>query len=931
MGHRLQNVGLAGLLTVTMLGGSLAHASPERAEPAPPGDVGLVAELEAASSGTAEIAYHSETGKVRFIGMANDQPIAAASTVASSAPPEELARGFLARYGSLFGLTDQARELRATAAQAGDGGGKTVRFQQLHRGVPVLSGELVVNMDAAGNVVAASGEVLPTPKVSVTPSVEPQTARHKAIALVAKHYELDPALLSATTPELWIHNPALIGGPGLPLTSLVWRVEVTSAGAEPVRELVLVHAQLGAIVLSFNQIAEAKNRHVCDQNNVRGPYTCSAATAVRSEGAAPTGIGDVDDAYDLSGVVYDFFRNRFGRDSLDAKGMALISTVRHCPTDLLVPCPYPNAFWDGNQMVYGDGYASADDVVGHELSHGVTDFTSHLFYYYQSGAINESLSDVFGELIDQWSTLSGPDAPAQRWLLGEDIGAIRNMQNPPAFNHPDRVGSALYDEDLDFDDNGGVHVNSGVNNKAAFLLVDGGSFNGRTVTRLGNSLSDASAKVARLYYEVEDNLLTSGSDYQDLYSYLYQACRQLIGVRPPGASTAFSAANCADVFDAVTATQMNLVPSGAPNPKAPVCPAGQVPVDLFWDDLEVPASGNWARSKTPASSTGWFYPQNPNPYTGFDATYAESGRFNFWGDNDDNVMDARITRTGNVTVPTGRTTYLYFDHAHEFEFDPPDFYDGGVVEYSLNNGGTWLRTDALPTNNGYNATIEGGFGNPLANRRAFGGVSNGYRSTRINISSLAGRAVRFRFRIGTDVDVGFLGWFIDDISVYYCAAPPANPVAPNKLRNRGFEFDWNRDTFVDSWTSNDRFLRSAITRHTGRFSARLQDPANVGSFTVFQKVAVAAGTTNRFVGWVRIPTTADAFTLRAQLVWRTAAGTAIGSAVTLHSRSTHTGGAWVQMSRTGLVAPAGAAQAEIRLVAGSLAAPAYVDDFYFGR
>ncbi len=260
---------MAALITVTVLGGSVAHASPERAQPAPPGDAGLVAELEAATGGSAEIAYHSATGKARYIGMANDQPVAAAA--ASSAPAEELARGFLARYGSLFGLTDQGSELRATASQEREGGGKTVRFQQVSQGVPVLAGELVVNMDAAGNVVAASGEVLPSPKVSVTPSVAAQTAQQTAIDLVAKHYQVDTALLSATTPELWIHNPTLIGGPGLPFTSLVWRVEVTSAGGEPVRELVLVHAQLGAVVLNFNQIAEAKNRHVCDQNNVRGP------------------------------------------------------------------------------------------------------------------------------------------------------------------------------------------------------------------------------------------------------------------------------------------------------------------------------------------------------------------------------------------------------------------------------------------------------------------------------------------------------------------------------------------------------------------------------------------------------------------------------------------------------------------------------------
>jgi bacillolysin len=924
MAHRMKHVGISAFLALTVVSSGLAQASAERRQPGPPTDTDLIAEVEAATGGTAEVAYHDETGQVRFIGTGTD-PIDRAPGLARTAGAEELARGFLGHYGALYGLTDQASELRTVDNPVADEGGKTVRFQQVHRGIPVMSGELVVNLDAAGNVLAASGEVLPAPQLNVTPSIDAQAAQQQAVELVAKHYRVDADALSTSTPELWIHNPTLIGGPGLRVNSLVWRVEVRSAGEPPIRELVLVHAQLGKIVLHYNQLAEALVRRVCDRNGQGDPYTCTRAATVRREGQRPTGITDVDDAYDLSGLTYNFYRNRYGRDSVDGKGKALLSTVRYCP----MGCPFQNAFWDGNQMVYGPSYASADDVVGHELTHGVTDFTSHLNYYYQSGAINESLSDVFGELIDQSSTLSGPDAPAERWLMGEDlpIGAIRNMKNPPQFGDPDRVGSANYHTAST--DNGGVHINSGVNNKAAALLVDGGAFGGRTVTRLGSSLVDSIAKVGRLYYEVENNLLTSGSDYQDLYSYLPQACRQLIGVRPPAAATAFTAANCADVVDAVTATQMNLVPAGAPNPKAGVCGSGQVPVELFWDDLETTNSGNWVHTST-SGFTGWFYPQNTHPFAGFDATYAESGRFNFWGDDHNAAMDASIARTGNVSVPTGRSTYLYFDHAYEFESGFFGSFDGGVVEYSTDDGATWQPTDALPTVNGYNATLSNGSGNPLGGRQAFSGVSNGYQSTRIDISSLAGNALRFRFRIGTDSTVGRMGWFVDDVSVYNCVARPVDPVAPNKLRNRGFEFDWDRNSFVDSWTANDRFLRSPTAHRSGHFSGRLQDPANAGSFVVSQKVRVTPGSTNRFVGYINIPATADGFTFRADLVWRTNAGTAVGSAVKLHQRTTHTGGAWIRMAKSSLVAPAGARQAEIRLVATSLAARAYVDDFYFG-
>ncbi len=95
----------------------------------------------------------------------------------------------------------------------------------------------------------------------------------------------------------------------------------------------------------------------------------------RIEGGAATGITDVDRAYEYAGITYDFFATKFGRDSLDGKGLPLKSSVRYCSTDPETDCPFSNAFWNGKQMLYGDSYASADDVVGHELTHGVTEFT----------------------------------------------------------------------------------------------------------------------------------------------------------------------------------------------------------------------------------------------------------------------------------------------------------------------------------------------------------------------------------------------------------------------------------------------------------------------------------------------------------------------------------------------------------------------------
>ena len=240
----------------------------------------------------------------------------------------------------------------------------------------------------------------------------------------------------------------------------------------------------------------------------------------------------------------------------------------------------PNAFWDGWFLVYTDGFP-ADDVVAHELTHAVTQNESNLFYYYQSGAINESFSDLWGEFYDQTNGL-GTDTASVKWLLGENIveqGAIRSMSNPPAYNDPDRMSSSFYYEGAQ--DSGGVHINSGVNNKAVFLMVNGGAFNGKTVTALGWE------KTAVIYYEVNTNLLTSGADYSDLYYALQKACSSLIGQK------GITAGDCLEVKDAVDAVEMNGQPATNFNTDAPVCTtAGAVPNIFFADDLETGIS-NW--------------------------------------------------------------------------------------------------------------------------------------------------------------------------------------------------------------------------------------------------------------------------------------------------------------------------------------------------
>ena len=211
---------------------------------------------------------------------------------------------------------------------------------------------------------------------------------------------------------------------------------------------------------------------------------------VRSEGGPKAADIAVNEAYDFSGDTYDFYDKLFGRNSLDDKGMTLVSSVHVAEVDSSGEfVPMSNAFWNGRQMAYGDGdgqvfqrFTRSLDVVGHELTHGVQSFTSNLTYQGQSGALNEHFSDVFGILVRQWK--NGETALKASWVIGAEVmilkptrRGIRDMENPgTAFvNDPD-IGtdpqpanfSKLFTGSAD---RGGVHINSGIPNRAFVLTA----------------------------------------------------------------------------------------------------------------------------------------------------------------------------------------------------------------------------------------------------------------------------------------------------------------------------------------------------------------------------------------------------------------------------------------------------------------------------
>jgi Zn-dependent metalloprotease len=202
---------------------------------------------------------------------------------------------------------------------------------------------------------------------------------------------------------------------------------------------------------------------------------------VRREGQRAVKDAAVNEAYNHSGYVYDFYSRIFARNSLDDRGMSLISSV-HLGRN------FNNAFWNGEQMAYGDGdgslfvrFTKALDVVGHELTHGVVTHTCNLQYQGESGALNEHFADVMGTLVSQWRARQ--TAKQATWAIGAEImgpgttaKCLRTFKDQPAYQGDPLLGDDpqpkyLKDKYTGSDDYGGVHINSGIPNHAFYLVA----------------------------------------------------------------------------------------------------------------------------------------------------------------------------------------------------------------------------------------------------------------------------------------------------------------------------------------------------------------------------------------------------------------------------------------------------------------------------
>ena len=510
------------------------------------------------------------------------------------------ARSFLRTNRDLLGLDDPDDELALVADEKDDLGRRHLRFAQRWRGLPVWPADLRVQLDAQGGVELLSGAFVRTPRL-----VDPAPRVGAAAAVEAARSHL------AAGPLVPLHPALVVYAPGDRAPRLAWTVRLPVA-IDAVW-LVVVDAADGSVLTAMNEITSTAatgtgidllgvprplglweeggtffmvdttrpmfdpTSDPPDERTTRGailiydaqnqPPTSNVTTLppvvqVTSPSATSWSPADAVSAARGFSVTFDYYRERHARNSIDGAGGSIIATVR-------VGQGFANAFWSGEaeRMFFGDAhrFAVALDVIGHELTHGVTQKTAQLLYQNQAGALNEAFSDIMGEMVEAFGTGAEPD-----WLKGNEIGPgplpvpLQNYANPhavlvqPGVPFPERMSEFINTTG----DNGGVHLNSSIVNHAYWLLATG----------LPGAIGLRDAE--RIFYRTLTTKLVTNSQFVDARLGAITSAEELFGA---------GSAAVARVTEAFDAVEIGTGGSTPPPPTFPPVSGPDATVFLFRD------------------------------------------------------------------------------------------------------------------------------------------------------------------------------------------------------------------------------------------------------------------------------------------------------------------------------------------------------------
>lgn len=725
-----------------------------------------VSALRSAAGPSAHIRFGS-AGTVRFADLRG--------LPSGAITPRALVRA----HGDALGLTDPDRELVELEDRVDALGHRRVVYRQERGGVPVLGSRVTVHLLPSGQpraVTAAVGRVDGLPTSS---SVTATQAESRVVADLRASHGPGPW---RTTVELGLLDPELLFGRS-GVRRLAYQVEIRNG--RDVRQVLFVDATTGRIVERFDAM-QTINRRIYDGRS-------QDSDIVWEEGDPPYAGPDpqVQDAIDFSEDTYDILRNLsesggyLSFDGMDARMDTVLNAEQ-------LDCP--NASWNGEVTSYCDGLLT-DDVVAHEWAHAYTQYTHGLIYSVQPGALNEAYSDIFGEAVDllNGAGVDEPSGPREagvcthadpdgsvRWLIGEEVvglftegNALRDMWEPNCRNDPGAVGDDEYhcgepDENGNTD-NGGVHTNSGIPNRAFALLVDGGD----GVDAIGMT------KALHIYWRAMTVYQGPQTVFAEHFEATWAACLDFIGLGAnlsdplTGAPSGqfITEADCFALEAAHEAVEMTDSPScpGIVEPEVmPACNGSELYRHSF---AVVPRE--WIVSSEGVSPDAiiadWGFVADPpmgrERHGG--AMFAEDIA------EQEGCQGRRLAAVTHldgpsIVLPEGDyEPRLSFNHYARTEVS----YDGGNVKVSVNDGPWTPVAGSDFLHNPYNLTLVPG-DNPIAGEEAFsGGEYNpmwGQSIADLSAYANPGDTIRIRFDFGVDGCAGLEGWYVADVEVRAC-------------------------------------------------------------------------------------------------------------------------------------------------------------------
>ncbi|MEM9526023.1 MAG: M4 family metallopeptidase, partial [Bacteroidota bacterium] len=494
--------------------------------------------------------------------------------------------------------------------------------------------------------------------------------------------------------------------------------------------------------------------------------------------------------------AYNLFYRTFGRLGYDDENGQMRQVVRAT----LSNCP--NASSRRNAIYNCEGVVS-DDIVAHEWTHNYIAEMNGLIYLFESGAINEAYADIFGEVVDLINSRGndlGEETPrvgcfdsGLRWKLGEDATAvdsiIRDLWLPECRHDPSNRSSDAYACLDESEDNGGVHINNGLVNRTFSLLVDGGMLNGEFVEGIGLT------KALHVFFHAADKYITPATDFNALGVILKQSLQDLRGIDLPALTVlnlpvrasgdTLNAVDSLQLEAAIRATELlepspcGFIPTLAQNPPEN-CATADIPsfVPLLSEDWEAGIPTDWEITEHPVHPNTW--DAKPWEITNVlpdgrpgKGVLAPNGDF---GDCRSDLDNGFVTLTSPPVVfpPEESDFQLSFDHYYAIE----EAYDGGILFYSLNGADFEPVPESAFLFNGYDGPLEplSVNDNPMAGLPAFQGgdqnsTTGSWGTSQVDISALGvqgGDELQLRWVFSQDGCGGWLGWFLDDVSVGFC-------------------------------------------------------------------------------------------------------------------------------------------------------------------